>query len=179
MLPAATLLALLADLPPCDGFDFPVGAPDAEGYYDAQPFGVNQHLGQDWNGEGGGDTDLGDPVHVAANGVVTMAEDREGGWGKVVMVVHHREGEEGLVETLYAHLDEIDVQAGQVLTRGEQLGTIGDAHGVYIPHLHFELRERAGLGLGPGYALDKPGWVDPQAFIEAHRPLGVHSDLPG
>ena len=26
-------------LPPADGFDFPVGPPDAAGYYDAQPFG--------------------------------------------------------------------------------------------------------------------------------------------
>ncbi|MBL4587064.1 MAG: hypothetical protein JKX84_08430, partial [Flavobacteriales bacterium] len=28
-----------------DGFDFPVGPPDAKGYYNAQPFGKNEHLG--------------------------------------------------------------------------------------------------------------------------------------
>ncbi|HEY9169431.1 MAG TPA: hypothetical protein VIN72_08085 [Lutibacter sp.] len=35
-----------------DGSDFPVGKPNAKGYYDAQPFGKNRHLGSDWNGKG-------------------------------------------------------------------------------------------------------------------------------
>lgn len=43
------------------GFDYPVGeagyvteANDGDGWYNAQDFGVNNHLGEDWNGEGGG-----------------------------------------------------------------------------------------------------------------------------
>ncbi|WP_240642318.1 hypothetical protein [Nonlabens xiamenensis] len=28
-------------------FDFPVGKPEAKGYYNAQAFGVNDHLGDD------------------------------------------------------------------------------------------------------------------------------------
>jgi len=44
-----------------DAFDYPVGKPDAKQYYNAQPFGKNYHLGDDWNGKGGGNTDLGDP----------------------------------------------------------------------------------------------------------------------
>ncbi len=28
-----------------DGFDYPVGMPDGKGYYDAQPFTKNRHLG--------------------------------------------------------------------------------------------------------------------------------------
>ena len=43
-------------IPVSDGFDFPVGPPDAKGYYDAQSFGKNRHLGSDWNGVGGGNT---------------------------------------------------------------------------------------------------------------------------
>lgn len=35
-----------------NGFDFPVGAPNAKGYYDLQPFGKNFHLGEDWNAIG-------------------------------------------------------------------------------------------------------------------------------
>lgn len=35
-----------------DGFDFPVGKPNAKGYIDKQPFGKNFHLGEDWNAAG-------------------------------------------------------------------------------------------------------------------------------
>ena len=75
-------------VPRAGSFDFPVGGGSATGYYNAQPFGENAHLGDDWNGNRGGDTDLGDPVLAIADGVVRSAEDHGGGWGKVVRVVH-------------------------------------------------------------------------------------------
>ncbi len=167
--PAAGLVLPTPAPPPADGFDFPVG-PD--GYYDAQPFGRNLHLGEDWNGVGGGNTDLGDPVHVVAHGVVTLAEDVGGGWGNVVRVVHRYE-EDGAwheVESLYGHLDRVDVVTGQELHRGEVLGTIGTAHGVYIAHLHLELRSQVGLPLGPGYRADTSGYLAPTPFLREHRP---------
>ena len=71
-----------------DGFDFPVEKPIAKGYYDAQPFGKNNHLGSDWNGIGGGDTDLGDAIYATANGYVNFVGDLRGGWGKVIRITH-------------------------------------------------------------------------------------------
>lgn len=154
----------------CAGFDFPVGPPDASGYYDAQPFGANDHLGNDWNGDGGGNTDLGDPVHSIAAGVVRIASDLGGGWGNVVRVVHAcGEVPGGEVESLYAHLDAIDVREGQRVARGERLGTIGTAGGQYRAHLHLELRARPGLPLGGGYGADTAGYLDPTEFIRRHR----------
>lgn len=155
--------------PLAHGFVFPVGPPGAEGYYDAQPFGENQHLGSDWNGVRGGNSDLGDPVYSAAAGRVSFAEDVGGGWGRVVRVVHRLPGGEQ-VESLYAHLDSISVQRGDTLTRGQQLGTIGTAHGKYLAHLHFEIRVRVGAPLGGGYGVPEQGQVDPTAFLRAHRP---------
>jgi len=160
--------SLRVEPPVVDGFDYPVGPPDAVGYVDAQPFGRNDHLGSDWNGVSGGASDLGDPVHVVAHGIVTYAGDAGRGWGNVVRVAHRTEG--GHVESLYAHLDRMDVQPGQLLQRGEPVGTIGDAHGAWIPHLHFELRTVVGMDLGPGYARDRDGYTDPTAWIDAHRP---------
>lgn len=155
-----------------DGFDFPVGAPDGAGYYDAQPFGTDFHLGGDWNGVGGGDSDRGAPVTAIADGAVTFAVDVGGGWGNVVRIAHRIRdaGGDRLVESLYAHLDRIDVAVGQRVRRGAPIGTIGDAHGQYLAHLHLELRARPGLPLGEGYAAETTGYLDPTAFIRGHRP---------
>lgn len=151
----------------CGGFDFPVGPPDAAGYYDAQPFGANEHLGNDYNGNGGGDTDLGDPVHAIARGEVVLAEDLGGGWGNVVRVVHACDGV--MVESIYAHLDKMHVGAGDAIDRGGLVGTIGTAGGQYLAHLHLELRDVIGRPIGGGYG-EIEAHVDPTAFIRAHRP---------
>jgi len=163
-------------VPLADGFDPPVGPPDGTGYRDAQGFGENGHLGEDWNGLGGGDSDLGDPVYAIAAGVVTEAWDHWGGWGQVVRVVHRFEESSGRireVESLYAHLDTMTVRDGQTVARGQQLGTIGDAHMQYLAHLHLELRARPGMPLGGGYSGQRAGWLDPSVVIGLRRPADV------
>lgn len=155
-----------------DGFDFPIGRPDARGYYDAQPFGENTHLGEDWNANTGGNSDLGDPVYVIGHGVVSFAGYVTGGWGNIVRVVHtyEEDGQRKQIESFYAHLDEIAVKEGDALRRGALVGTMGDADGRYYAHLHLELRDVVGLSHGPGYAEQTEGWISPSDFIRAHRP---------
>jgi hypothetical protein len=58
-----------------DSFDFPVGIPDGQGYYKARGFRPQGHLGEDWDGIRGGDTDLGDPVHSIGSRIVVFARD--------------------------------------------------------------------------------------------------------
>jgi murein DD-endopeptidase MepM/ murein hydrolase activator NlpD len=160
-------------LPTADGFDFPVGAPDARGYYDAQPFGENTHLGNDWNGVGGGDTDLGDPVYSVADGVVSFSAEVGGGWGQVVRILHRvGDGDRAwTVESLYAHFDQVFVREGQRVKRGMVIGAIGTANGRYRAHLHFELRGQPHLPLGGGYGTATSGYLDPTAFIRGRRPV--------
>src|SRR5439155_19853682 len=55
-----------------DGFDFPVGKPEAEGYYKARGFRSGGHMGEDWDGIRGGDTDLNDPIYCIGAGVVVF-----------------------------------------------------------------------------------------------------------
>lgn len=165
-------------IPLSDGFDYPVGRgarvtqrSDGDGWYNAQDFGANGHLGEDWNAETGGDTDCGRPVYAAASGAIVFAGEGDAGWGKVV-IVRHRLADGTLAETLYGHLQELD-RAGGDVTRREKVGTVGNAGGTYLCHLHFELRLEgcpAWGATGRGYGGDRAGWTDPSDFIDAHRP---------
>jgi murein DD-endopeptidase MepM/ murein hydrolase activator NlpD len=145
-------------------FAFPVGPPNGTGYYDAQPFGRNDHLGNDWNGLAGGNSDLGFPVFAVADGIVVDATDHAGGWGNVVRIMHPSGH-----ESLYAHLDRIYVVVGAHVLRSQPIGTIGTAGGQYRAHLHFELRDRPWLPLGGGYSTDRTGYLDGSDFIRSAR----------
>jgi murein DD-endopeptidase MepM/ murein hydrolase activator NlpD len=151
-----------------DGFDFPVGKPNAKGYYNAQGFGGKKyHLGDDWNASTGGNSDLGHPIFSIANGYVTEAVDKKGGWGPVVRVVHYHKGK--FYESLYAHCDEMFVQAGDWVKRGQKIATIGNNEGMYLAHLHLEIRDKADLPLGGGYSKNTEGYLDPTIFINNNR----------
>src|ERR1700676_103618 len=63
----------LASLPTAARFDFPLGSENGAMSYNAQPFTQNHHLGDDLNGIGGENSDLGDPVHAVADGRVLLA----------------------------------------------------------------------------------------------------------
>jgi murein DD-endopeptidase MepM/ murein hydrolase activator NlpD len=151
-----------------DGFDWPVGKPDGNGYYSAQPFGENNHLGEDLNAKTGGNTDLGDPVYSVANGYVKFAEDVGGGWGNVIRILHKLE-DGTIVESLYAHCDEIKASKGSFVSKGDKIGTIGDAHGQYYAHLHFEIRSDVSMSIGGGYSADQKGYLNPLNYVKSHR----------
>ncbi|WP_417482772.1 M23 family metallopeptidase [Maricaulis sp.] len=88
----------------------------------------------------------GTPVHAAGPGMVTYAGwNYEGSqdWGLLVAIDHG----EGWV-TLYAHLSDIDVVAGDPVNAGAELGQIGTTGNATGPHVHFELRH-AGERLDP------------------------------
>ncbi|MBP7281488.1 MAG: M23 family metallopeptidase [Leptospiraceae bacterium] len=149
-----------------DGFDFPIGKPNATGYYNAQEFQSSKgHLGEDWNNATR--EDMGDPVFAASNGIVTYASYVSIGWGNVV-IISHKLPEGIFVETLYGHLEKVRVYEGNFIHRGDNIGTIGDADGAYSPHLHFELRDDLTLSVGHGYG-DSKGYLHPTRFIKANR----------
>ena len=174
LIPESQYAGIFAQYPSyiSDGFDFPVGYPDATNYYKAQNFGESRHLGEDWNAVTGGNTDLGDPVFATANGLVTFAEEVCCGWGNVVRVIHStpNDSKQKYVESVYAHLEEIDVRVGHLLKRGQLVGTIGTAGGIYPAHLHFEMRDFINMSIGPGYSDDQFGYLDPTKYINLHRP---------
>ncbi len=132
-------------------FDFPLGSEHAGLTYNARAFLEQNHLGADLNGIGGQNSDLGDPVYSAGDGLVIFAGNPSPGWGNVV-VVQHRGPDLALFQTLYAHLKSMYVSIGEPVTRGQQLGTVGNASGRYLAHLHLECRDSRSLDVGGGYA---------------------------
>lgn len=180
-----------------DGFDFPVGKPNADGYYKARGLRLREprHYGEDWNGRSGGDKDLGDPVYAIADGIVTLAANARAGWGNVVLTRHaYRDpasGQVKYIDTLNGHLDRMMVKQGELIKRGQQIGTIGTNCGMYPAHLHFEIRHNLTIGLARnGVPADMTNWVDPTVFINQYRklnrewrpvsvPTGTYQDYKG
>jgi hypothetical protein len=72
----------LASLPTAARFDFPLGSENGAMAYNAQRFTENHHLGDDLNGIGGEDSDLGDPIYAVADGLVLLARDGGSGLGE-------------------------------------------------------------------------------------------------
>ena len=161
----------LASLPTAARFDFPLGSENGVMSYNAQPFTQNRHLGDDLNGIGGENSDLGDPIFAVADGRVLLARDGGPGWGNIVIVLHAyiENGERKYVQSYYGHVQKMLVHAGDEVHRGQQIATVGTAGGRYFAHLHFEMREFTTPFIGPGYRENTQGWINPAAFIQAHR----------
>jgi murein DD-endopeptidase MepM/ murein hydrolase activator NlpD len=187
---------LQADSTPADGFDFPFGRGDGtgvyrdkttgqtyDGWYVATHFGENYslgiHPGEDWNGIGGGNTELGQDVFSVANGRVVFAENCGRLWGNVVVIDHvfYENHERKKIRSLYAHLQKINVGAGDAVRRRQPIGTVGqDPEKLFNAHLHLELRWDDSLpptywpsSNGKDLGWIKERYVEPTSFIKEHR----------
>jgi hypothetical protein len=161
----------LESIPTASHFDFPLGNENGAMAYNAQRFTENKHLGDDLNGIGGENSDLGDPIYAIADGRVLLAREGGPGWGNIVILLHAylEKGERRYVQSYYGHVQEMLVHPGEVVKRGQQIATVGTANGRYFAHLHFEMREFLTPFIGAGYRQDTRGWINPTKFIEGHR----------
>jgi len=78
----------------------------------------------------------GTPVRAAENGVVVYTGNKLEGYGNLVLVRHQDKW-----MTAYAHLDKTLIKKGDVVKRGQALGTVGSSGQVDSPQLHFEVRK--------------------------------------
>ncbi len=119
------------------------------------PYGGREHpLTQGESNHQGVDiaANHGDPIVAAAPGkVVTVGyNDVDGNH----VVIQHT----ARAKTVYAHMDQIAVKEGDIVTRETQLGTVGDTGLATGPHLHFEI-------------LENDQSIDPERYISLpHRP---------
>lgn len=162
---------ILPTLPIANEFDTPLRPPDGAGAVVTLPFlYAKQHLGEDW-ATAKGDAALGEPVYSVADGWVSVEQNFENPFGKVVFICYRMPDGRWppFVEVMYAMLNSIDVKPGQFVQRGQRIGTVGHGDGTYPAHLHWEVRQTVALGLGPGFDTKRDGWLGPSEFISAHR----------
>ncbi len=77
---------------------------------------------------------------LAAEGGTVTSASYENGYGNTVRISHSN----GL-ETVYAHLSDMSVSSGQSVSRGQQIGTMGQTGNSTGIHLHFEVYKNGSL----------------------------------
>jgi len=163
-----------ARIPKAPRFDPPLGTEHSALVYNAQKFWEmnnkrgGHHTGDDLNGIGGMNTDLGDPVFATADGLVIYAGEPSPGWGNLV-VIAHKTADGRTLHSMYAHLHRIRVSIGSLVARGGKIGSVGTANGYYPAHLHFEMRASDGVDIGAGYAMFPLNRLDPMGTLNSLR----------
>lgn len=74
------------------------------------------------------------PIFAAADGKVIFA-GRNGGYGETIVIEHG-----STYETLYAHLNKIDVEVGDFVNKGDIIGGMGTTGRSTGVHLHYEVK---------------------------------------
>ncbi|TGD45213.1 M23 family peptidase [Pseudotabrizicola sediminis] len=95
---------------------------------DPKGMGRRMHEGTDMAGPHGM------PILTTGDGVVTFA-GWSSGYGRLVKIRH-----EFGIETRYAHMSAINVKVGERVSRGEQIGAMGNTGRSTGTHLHYEIR---------------------------------------
>ena len=109
------------------------GWPTIKHYVITSDFGWRkgrQHQGIDISGCGHGS-----PIYAANNGTVSIKDYERYGYGNWVEI-NHNNG----YKTRYGHMSKIYVVKGQVVEKGQVIGTMGNTGRSTGTHLHFEIR---------------------------------------
>lgn len=77
----------------------------------------------------------GTPIQATGNGRVIKAENERVGYGNHV-IIDHGYG----YTTLYGHMQSYNVKVGDIVTKGQTIGYIGNTGTSTGPHLHYEVR---------------------------------------
>lgn len=122
---------------------------------------LTSDFGPRWGSHHGGidiAAPIGTPIKSAADGTVLDA-GAASGYGQWVRVLN----DDGTT-AVYGHVDTYQVSAGQRVTAGQQIATVGNRGWSTGPHLHFEVWDQAG------------GKTDPNAWLSTR---GVVADWSG
>jgi murein DD-endopeptidase MepM/ murein hydrolase activator NlpD len=130
---------------------FPYPVPITDGFGDRPPgsAGTAHHNGVDFV------PGAGTPIYAIADGVVSLHQEDQYGFGNHVFLSHSVNGEN--FDSVYAHMQygSSPLAVGDTIKVGDFIGLVGNTGASYGAHLHFEIR----IGGVP---------VDPFAWLQAH-----------
>ncbi|MFB5282852.1 murein hydrolase activator EnvC family protein [Peribacillus sp. Hz7] len=134
-------------------------APVSSGSFTRPSAGVvTSQMGPRWNKQHAG-------IDIAASGTVSVVAAADGvvsrsyysdSYGNVIFISHSIGGQ--LYTTVYAHLNSRQASAGQVVSKGQQIGIMGNTGHSYGQHLHFEVHK------GP-WNVSKSNAVNPLNYV--------------
>ena len=115
------------------------------------------------------------PLYASTNAIVTYAQRwPPPAWGNLIILRTYLNGQ--YVWVRYAHVEEMLVQKGDIVRRGQQICKVGNGFGAFVYHLHYDISLS---GILETYAGDWPGtrfdylfqnYTDPLTFTRANRP---------
>lgn len=99
-------------------------------YFGGWDFGFGSHQGIDiastkWT-----------PIYAASEGRVIIAQEKGDRW-KVIVIQHSWQGKN--IYTVYAHLESIGVDVGELVVEGQKIAEMGSTGNSTGPHLHFQI----------------------------------------
>lgn len=191
-----------------NGFDFPVGYPDAQGWkvrelggygfldradYDGQ-LPLEFHPGEDWNKSGGPAVDKNEPVFCCSNGKIVEVKPSKGkgdSWGNVVLVEHQAPpgsffilptGEK--ISTLwsqYGHLAKLEkgIENGREIKKGDILGYVGDYPAGSGTNYHLHFEIRIKFRKASEFVLNWPKEKVLEYYCEPTSFILANRQLPG
>jgi len=77
---------------------------------------------------------IGTPVYATSNGTIVKVRLDNKGYGKHIVIQH-----DDVYQTMYAQLSEINVEEGEIVKKGQQIGKVGSSGTSTGPHLHYEV----------------------------------------
>ena len=110
----------------------------------------------------------GTPIVAAYSGRVAIS-DFMGGYGLTVVIGHS----EKAAETLYGHMSEVFVKAGEWVEQGDIIGRVGSTGNSTGPHLHFELRKQT----ENGWAVVNAGSLLQNGLAKIHEGFQLTEDF--
>ncbi len=142
--------------------------------------------------------ETGTPVVAIGHGTVYYAGDDSSQnfafitefYGNMIILQLDQKWYERSLFALYAHLNSIDVEKGQIVSAGDPLGSVGQSGAALAPHLHLEIRiddpanyimvrnpelwytPLPGTGVLAGRVLDRQGRFVPGQLVEIDCPDG-------